>query len=86
MSAIRGNSVDPLSVLQDVDNAGIHVADIHGIAGSDNDTATRRERPAFDKFPILVEDRNTLVIAVIDENPALGIQGDAVWYLKLPGL
>ena len=86
MGAIRVNSVDPLSVLQDVDNAGVHVADIHSIAGGDNDTATRRERPAFDKFPVLVEDRNTLVVAVVDENPALGIQGDAVWYLKLSGL
>src|SRR5687767_531037 len=86
MSPIGGNAVDKFSILDDVDDAGIHVADVDGIVGSDGDPAARGERPGLDEFTLFVEDRNALVVTVVHEDPALRIQGNAVRYLKLSGL
>src|SRR5689334_23020775 len=86
MRAVGGNTIDPFSVFHDVDDAGIHVADIHGIVRGDLDSAARGKRPALDEFTVLVEDGNALIVAVVYENPALRIQRDAVRELKLSGL
>ena len=78
VSSVGGNGVDLFSILHDVDDSGIHVADIDRIVGGDFDPAARRKRPGFDEFTVLVEDGNTLIVTVVDEDPAFGIERNAV--------
>src|SRR5688500_10327822 len=86
MGPIRGYAVDQLPVPHDVHDACIPVPVVSRVVCGNRYPAARGIGPRLHELAILVEDGHTLVVAVVDQDAAPGIQGDAVRELQLPRL
>src|SRR4030095_2009514 len=68
------------------DQSLFRVGDIDVVAPVDENAARAAELgPLVDEPAVLIESLNTVVVAVADEKPALGIEGEAVRLIELTG-
>src|SRR5690606_15903131 len=68
---------------QHVDGARIDVADVDLAVLAHGDAAARREGPAFQEASFGIEDGHALIVAVVDQQAALPVDGDTMRHLEL---
>src|SRR5262249_11361762 len=84
-TSLHMDRIHDLSIFQNRDRARINVADVNRIVRRDNDVTPTWRCPSFDKLSILVKNGDSLVVAVVNEHAAPGIDGHPVRQLNLGG-
>src|SRR5262249_34215280 len=84
-TSLHMDRIHDLSIFQNRDRARINVADVNRIVRRDNDVTPTSRCPRFDKLCSLVNNDDSLVVAVGNEHAAPGIDGHPVRQLKLAG-
>ena len=77
------DDIENLAFFQDGDGSGIDVAHVNCVVQCDCDSASARSFPGGHELTRFIKDRETLVVAVAGDDPALGIDNYAVHELHL---
>jgi hypothetical protein len=82
-TALDMDRIHDFPIFQNCDGPGINVADVNRIVLCDDNVAATGRRPRLDKLSISVENGDSLVVAVGNQQAAFRIDGDSVRQLKL---
>src|SRR5262249_20474793 len=84
-TALDMDRIHYFPIFQNCDGPCINVADVNRIVLCDDNVAATGRRPCLDKLSISIENGDSLVVTVGNEQAAFRIDGDSVRQLKLTG-